>query len=247
MTICLNCLTIFKQLKVQTLLFTQHQESLIRALHSKMGSIMVFTKYENKHSINLPTSGKAPEASPQNVAHDWLTKFADILAKGDVSLLNSVFHEECWWRDALTLSWDYHTLHGLSRIAKFLQSRVSEIGFGNFKLREKGPFTPSQTTITEDLEWIESFFTFETSIGHGQGVLRLTPDDEGHWKAYVVYTSMQELKGHEWATNGNRPHGGKNTLEGGIIKGNWFERRQRQKEFLDEEPTCLIIGAGKLA
>jgi len=42
-----------------------------------------------------------------------------------------------------------------------------------------------------------------------------------------------------------RPHGGKNTLEGGIVKGNWAERRARAREFMDEEPVCLVVGAGQ--
>jgi len=196
------------------------------------------------HTIELPVCSNAVPVSPRDIAQDWLTKFADILPRNNVSLLDSVFHEECWWRDALSLSWDYHTLHSLPKVKSFLQTRLSKVGFQGFKLREQGSFTPSQTAVTENLQWVESIFTFETAIGRGQGVLRLTSDIEGTWKAYVVYTSLQELKGHEWATGAKRPHGGKNTLEGGIIKGNWFERRQRQREFLEEEPTCLIIGAG---
>lgn len=39
-------------------------------------------------------------------------------------------------------------------------------------------------------------------------------------------------------------HGGYNSLIGGAINWNWPERRQRQLEFLDEEPQLLIIGAG---
>jgi hypothetical protein len=82
-------------------------------------------------------------------------------------------------------------------------------------------------------------------VGTGEGVLRLTPDPQGNWKCYVLYTSLQELTGHEWAMGKRRPHGGKNTIEGDMAKGNWAERRARKKEFLDEEPICLVIGAGK--
>jgi hypothetical protein len=120
------------------------------------------------------------------------------------------------------------------------------LGFTNASIRKSGFGTPRQASVAEGIDWIESFFTFETAAGKGEGVLRLTPDAQGSWKGYVLYTSLQEIKGHEWLVGKNRPHGGKNTLEGDMAKGNWAERRARKKEFLDEEPVCLIIGAGEL-
>jgi hypothetical protein len=202
------------------------------------------TKFQHRNSIPLPRFPKAAPVSATLVAQEWIDKFATVVGGGDVSLLHTVVHEESWWRDALALSWDYRTIHGLSPLISFLQNRLSDIGFCSFKLREQGSFTPNHVTITEDITWIESVFSFETAVGRGDGLVRLTPDTEGNWKAYTVYTAIQELKGHEWATGRNRPHGGNNRLEGGIVKGNWLERKQREREFLDEEPTCLIIGAG---
>jgi hypothetical protein len=89
-------------------------------------------------------------------------------------------------------------------------------------------------------------FFFETEFGRGAGFLRLTPDAEGTWKAYVVYTSLQELKGFEEPLGPKRVYGTLDSMPGGPSKGNWFERRQRQVEFLDEEPQVLVIGAGEL-
>ena len=205
------------------------------------------TQFQLRNSIPLPSFPKPPPAVANQVAEEWLAKFASVLRGGDVSLLHTVLHDESWWRDALVISWDYHTVHGLAKIASFLQHRLSDIGFANLKLREQGAFTPNQVTVTKEIGWIESIFDFDTAIGVGRGILRLTADADGNWKAYTIYTSLQELKGHEWNLAKRRPHGGKNTLEGGIIKGNWYERRQREKDFLDEEPTCLIIGAGMRA
>jgi hypothetical protein len=202
------------------------------------------TKFQHRNSVPLPRFPKANPASATHVAQEWIDRFATVVAGGNVSLLHTVVHDESWWRDALALSWDYHTIHGLSTLTAFLQSRLSDIGFGSFKLREQGSFTPNQVTLTEDISWIESVFSFETAVGRGEGVFRLTPNKDGNWKAYIVYTAIQELKGHEWAAGRNRPHGGNNRLEGGISKGNWLEKKQVEREFLDEAPTCLIIGAG---
>ncbi|KAL2674474.1 hypothetical protein IWX47DRAFT_880145 [Phyllosticta citricarpa] len=64
----------------------------------------------------------------------------------------------------------------------------------------------------------------------------------GQWKGYMVYTTLEEIKGHEEQIGHRRPHGGRNSLVGG---GNWAERREREKEFVDEEPTVICIGAGQ--
>ena len=76
-------------------------------------------------------------------------------------------------------------------------------------------------------------------------MLRLVQGNDGIWKGYMIYTALQELKGFEEKIGARRTHGGNNSLIGGAIKGNWLERRERQKEFLDEEPTVLIVGAGR--
>ncbi|KAG9632178.1 FAD/NAD(P)-binding domain-containing protein, partial [Aureobasidium melanogenum] len=50
-----------------------------------------------------------------------------------------------------------------------------------------------------------------------------------------------EIKGHEESTGARRAHGGQNSS----IGANWFERRQTTFDFVDSEPTALIIGAGQ--
>ncbi|TQN67809.1 putative indole-3-pyruvate monooxygenase YUCCA10 [Colletotrichum shisoi] len=52
--------------------------------------------------------------------------------------------------------------------------------------------------------------------------------------------TLVEMKGFEEKAGINRPTGHVDDLG----KGNWREQRERQMEFLDEEPAVLIIGAG---
>ncbi|TKX18302.1 pyridine nucleotide-disulfide oxidoreductase-like protein 7 [Elsinoe australis] len=42
-----------------------------------------------------------------------------------------------------------------------------------------------------------------------------------------------------------RPHGGNNSLQGGTLQGNWYERRQKEIEFEDVQPTVVVVGAGQ--
>ncbi len=90
-------------------------------------------------------------------------------------------------------------------------------------------------------------FYFETKIGRGKGMLRLVQGEDGVYKGYMLHTSLQELKGHEEAAGLRRPHGGNNSLVGGVKSGNWLERRLKTLEFQDEQPQVLIIGAGKFS
>ena len=92
-----------------------------------------------------------------------------------------------------------------------------------------------------------SFLTIETDVGRGRGLVRLLQDQEdGKWKAFTLFTTMHELKGHEETVRGRRPNG---VIHGGQPgRKNWQERRKATENFEgDIEPTVLILGKGKLA
>ena len=45
------------------------------------------------------------------------------------------------------------------------------------------------------LIWIESGFTFDTKAGTGRGIVRLANVGPLQWKAWIVHTTLDELKG----------------------------------------------------
>lgn len=65
--------------------------------------------------------------------------------------------------------------------------------------------------------------------------------NNGEWKAFTLFTVLQELTGFEESTNERRPTG----VEHGshMQRRNWSERRAVEQN-LEEgiEPTALIIG-----
>jgi hypothetical protein len=208
--------------------------------------------FADRHTINLPRS---PLAAPQNanktpapiaIAQKWITNFEAALKSGDVVSFTAVLHQDCWWRDMLALSWDIRTVHGLDKVSTYLLDNLPVSTPYNLRLRESGKFAPALATPIEGLNWIESMFDFETKTGRGSGMLRLVLGANGAWKGQMIYTALQELKGFEDKAGSRRPHGGNETLNSNeAARGNWLARRQRQIEFLDEEPTVLIIGAGQ--
>jgi hypothetical protein len=209
--------------------------------------------FAERHTIQLPASGKAPvihveekkSIEPVAVAQQWLSKLETFLKNNDVSALPTIMHQDSWWRDMFAVSWDIRTLHGLDKLSVYFSENLKHTEMHNLKLRTSGKFAPALSSPIGGLEWVESMFDFETKVGRGSGMLRLCEGSDGVWKGYMIYTCLQELKGYEEHAGWKRPHGGNNSLEGGSIKGNWLERRERQKDFLDEEPTVLIVGAGK--
>ena len=143
----------------------------------------------------------------------------------------------------LAFQWDFRTVHGLEKVTEYIGKHQENAQISTIRLRQSGQFAPSMAKPTKHLEWIESMIDLETKTGRGSGMLRIVQGADGIWKGYMMYTVLKELKGAEENAGYRRPHGGSNSPPSGAIKDNWQERRQRQLEFLDEEPQVLIVGA----
>lgn len=89
----------------------------------------------------------------------------------------------------------------------------------------------------EDIAWIQAFFNFDINVGHASGVFRLVPLPDGTWKAHVVYTNLEDLKDFPeriGALRNCQPNHGK-----------WAANREREREFLEEKPTVIVVGGGQ--
>lgn len=212
---------------------------------------------QHPHDVTLPTFTKldikaqAPERrDARNIAQSWLNNLSSLLTSNDISKLPALFHNDSWWRDFLTLTWDLRTIRSLPSISSFLRTNLPHTEFSSFRLEDSPhPFSPHYETPIEGLDWIVSLFHFETKVGRGKGVLRLAQGDDGVWKAHFLSTTLMELKGYEELAGTRRKHGGNNALDGtsGGMKGglNWQEKRDREKEFLDADPDVFVVGAGQ--
>ncbi|KAF4126256.1 putative flavoprotein CzcO associated with the cation diffusion facilitator CzcD [Geosmithia morbida] len=200
------------------------------------------------HVINLPqTVPVVPPPNAWRVATEWLKDLESVFSSKDLSSLDELFHEDSWWRDILALQWDFRTIHGRDAIRKFLEGNQGSSSLTAFKIHESGKFQPRFEVVDKDtgFSWVSSMFHFETAIGRGSGVLRLTQEQPGIWKGFSVYTTLQELKEYTEPLNEKRWYGTIDSMPGGLAKGTWVERRRRQKEFIDEDPQVLVIGAGR--
>ncbi|KAJ5620703.1 hypothetical protein N7510_004687 [Penicillium lagena] len=200
----------------------------------------------SQHIIQLPSTPSTSDADARAVAQQWLTNLESQLAHPENLTLAELFHSESWWRDMLALDWELHTTHGASQIQEFLRKHQGRAQLSTFRLQDKGQFKPRCEQVVDGLSWVSAMFFFETAVGRGTGMLRLTQaDGSGTWKAYAVYTSLQGLKGVEEPLGKCRPEGTTESMPGGVAGGTWIERRRRQAEFLDDEPATLVVGAGQ--
>lgn len=198
-------------------------------------------------SVNLPiaTFPKTTKQEPRDadgIATQAVNKFNAALAAGNVQGMLNLFSTDCYWRDHLGLSWDLHTFKGKDKIRDFLDATTRglkklEIQRNNgFQAPHYGPFDGSGET-----KGIEFFVKFETDTGRGRGLMRLIEESPDHWYVFSLYTTLEEIIGHEEAVGPRRARG----VDHGGFEGrlNWYERRQKSMNYADgAQPTVIILG-----
>jgi putative flavoprotein involved in K+ transport len=170
------------------------------------------------------------EAMPGVAA--WLTQFAAALDRHDIGAVAGLFHEECFWRDLLSFTWTIATFEGRPSIAAMLQSRLRTTGPARWSVKECAP--SSQETE-------EAWISFETTVGRGQGYVRLR-----NGKCWTLLTALHQLKGHEERSGRRRPLYGTPATHG-IDTVSWLERREKEIRELGHtrQPYVLIVGGSQ--
>lgn len=145
----------------------------------------------------------------------------------------------------MCLTWDFHHLHGLEEITSVLRTQGSEWRIKSIKIDDsidlrKPIFSPFD--VEGAVKGVQSFLTVETDIGHGRGIVRLLQDDEdnGKWKVFTFFTTLEELVGFEESVEKRRPSGVQHGPQ--PERKNWKEMRTAQQEYEESEPAVIIIG-----
>ncbi|KAH5327153.1 hypothetical protein HBI12_073850 [Parastagonospora nodorum] len=196
----------------------------------------------NIQIADYPQSSKNNSVDANKVADDIVTKLNEAISKKNNSAAAKLFlAEKGYWRDHLALTWDFRTSKGSQNIktlldeAKVQLQKIEVDRSSAFRAPKFGPIDG-----WGDVNGIQFFVNFETEVGRGEGVVNLAEED-GQWKVFTIYTSLQELKGHEEPVKHRRTKGVKHG--GDPARKNWKERRESEKENIN--PRVLIIGAGQ--
>ncbi|TDZ59715.1 putative indole-3-pyruvate monooxygenase YUCCA8 [Colletotrichum trifolii] len=196
---------------------------------------------DKDYVVDLPKFIEPPSNAPEEaqvIISKWLGDFNCLLDSYSAKDAKSIIREDAWIRDFLTLSWDFQTVQGKDTFA-YIAKQAEQTHLRNLKACHKGCFKPAFINPAPDVHWLQSMFDFETDLGRGKGMVRLAMEESGSWKMYMINFTLQELKSVKVSAGIDRPTGYVDQKG-----GNWNERRERQKEFIDEDPAVLVIGAG---
>ena len=195
-----------------------------------------------------PKISDEPTPDAGKVAAAWISSFNSLIKGEDVEV-SSLFRNDSHWRDLLCLTWNFHNYQGPEKIASALRQksrgcRIKSINVDTSTDLRKPAIAP--VDFGGHLKGVQSFLTVDTDVGRGRGLVRLVQDPEsgGKWKAFTLFTTLQELKGFEEYNGPRRPTG----VEHGAHPGrkNWKERRDAEANFEGTEPTVLIVGTATL-
>jgi putative flavoprotein involved in K+ transport len=168
-------------------------------------------------------------------AQAWFSAFEAALRRGDASGAAALFDDECYWRDLVSFTWNIRTEEGRDAVQDMLAARLADVQPTNFQIEGDAAEAGGVT---------EAWFSFETAVARGRGLLRLKATPAGD-RAWTLLTTMTELKGHEEHKGTRRIKG----AEHGVHKGRltWAEKRAQEQATLgySEQPEVLIIGGGQ--
>ena len=174
--------------------------------------------------------GSLTASSPMATAEAWLRDFGAALAAGDA----------CAHRRAVRRGLPLARHPGLHLgPAHDLFRRRHRRPHGGLRWHEAAPRavalaagrTPPRRVTRAGVETIEAIFTFETSVGPCNGVVRLVSEG-GETRAWTLMTALDEIRGHEDPANGRRWQNvdWKRNFGG----ENWLDRRKRRR------PTRIV-------
>ena len=194
-------------------------------------------------NIDVEDLTKIQTVQPKDIdaaTETWVSAFNKAIQSSDYAGLTGLFLPNAFWRDHLCLTWDFHTMKGIEKIKDFLKEAGCRLK--KIEVDRSSDFRKPVVTGFDGqgkVQGVQTFLTTESDVGRGMGVARLVQVD-GKLKAFTLFTSMRELKGHEEATFGRRPEGVSHGGQPG--RKNWQERRISDENYEDSEPTVLILG-----
>ncbi|MBL6600749.1 MAG: NAD(P)/FAD-dependent oxidoreductase [Alphaproteobacteria bacterium] len=181
------------------------------------------------------------DAERREIVTAWLTRFEEALSERRADAIAALFESDGNWRDVLAFTWHLTPVVGAGEIADLFIARQASVQARGFEISPTR--TPPRSVKRLGRDCIEALFTFQTSVGRGDGVLRLVAMPDGSHKAWVCSTSLEELRGFEEKINANRPTGAAYSRNFG--GDNWEDVRRKAQSYEDHDPTVLIVGGAQ--
>lgn len=180
-------------------------------------------------------------ATLDDIAIAWLSGFESALDAGDANALARLFQADAHWRDVLAFTWHITPHRGASEIADALVSGQAHAGAHAFRLAP-GRTSPRRVRRL-GVDVIEALIAFETTVGRGEGVVRLVEDAALGPRAWVLLTTLEEITGFAERIGARRPSGEAYSRNFG--GENWQDQRKRSEAYEGRDPAVLVVGGGQ--
>ena len=171
------------------------------------------------------------DTTPSQQTQAWLTAFDTALQRRDIEAAVALMGDDCYWRDLVSFTWNLCTQESPAAVRAMLQARLDDVAPSNWQLIGDATTADGVT---------EGWFTFETRLAHGKGLVRLI-----NGRAWTLLTTMVELKGHEEKTGRHRVAG----AEHGVHRDrkSWGEQQAEDAANLGHsvQPEVVVIGGGQ--
>jgi len=174
-------------------------------------------------------------------AETWLFEFEAALGSRDPARIGSLFHADCHWRDVLAFTWHLSSATGREAVSAALADGQGRVEARDFEIPPNRRAPRRVTRLGVDS--VEALFEFETAVGHGAGLVRLSAAEGGEMRAWLVSTVLDSLRGHEEMIGERRPSGAAYSRNFG--GDNWADMRRRAVAYDDREPAVLVIGGAQ--
>lgn len=133
---------------------------------------------------------KREELKVDEIFGTWLSKLGDCISNNSLDGLSGLFFDDCWWRDFISMRWDFTTKNGLDKVKQYIST--AENTLSDLKPVENGGLKPVLVDLG-GMIWIQAGFTFKTAHGSGRGLAKLLNLKGTEWKAWTVFTQLDRL------------------------------------------------------
>lgn len=195
-------------------------------------------------AYDLPGDAGKPQTSLADQGGfigQWIADFNRAIAARDEALLSDLFAPDGFWRNVAGFAPGIRTVAGAPRIAEALMLDAVRSGAAGFVLDADLP--PPATGEFAGVQSLDAWLRYETRTSRGIAQVRLLlPEGSGVPRAWTLMTAIDELKGHELASELRKREGA--AFERDWKGPNWAEKRVASASFSDRQPKVLIVGAG---
>ncbi|KAK9321837.1 hypothetical protein V1517DRAFT_325279 [Lipomyces orientalis] len=166
------------------------------------------------------------------IAKTWLQDFNNAVSAANAAAFDGLIAEDGFWRDVIAFTNDFRTI-AKANIHQAAIDRLPIVEASNAKLTTP---LPALARPFSDVAFIEVHFTFDTRTGPSIGVAKLIPVDERKYAAYILFTFLDGVHGHQLQLGAHRSHGEHNT------KNSYDDIRGEELD--NPNPDVIIVGGG---